>query len=480
MVFQKQWSGIKNLEKGKVQNNKKNNNFKKAYDSRPKPYFSEIINDDKIAAPRVIKESSNNFLGDFDIKRDRYFSSEFVCLEEKKIWNKVWQFACREEDIPSVGDYYVYDILDWSILIVRSEKNKINAFINSCLHRGTQIKPSNSCGYSESLRCPFHGWEWQLNGDLDKIPCDWDFPHINKDKANLYKVKVDTWGGFVFINLDNNSIPLQEYLSVIPEHFRDWDMSNRRKAAHVAKIIPCNWKFAVEAFLEGYHVKETHPQALPYTGDTNCQYDYWGDHISRMMSGLGTPSPNLDLNNISDKDTIESMRDLVSYLDGDLDENIKQIKPREFLAKSMRDILTKSTGVDHSEFSTSEIIDAIQYFVFPNFIPWAGYGVPIVYRFRPNGHDPDSSIFEVILLYESSDKNFESDPNINWLEPDDSWTKAEELGGLGILFDQDEAAFKAGQNGLKASLKKGSTFSLYQESRIRHFHKTIDNYIAQN
>ena len=75
------------MEKGKVQNNKKNNNFKKAYNSHPKPYFSEIINDDKIAAPRVIKESSNNFLGDFDTKRDHYFSSEFFRLEEKNIWN---------------------------------------------------------------------------------------------------------------------------------------------------------------------------------------------------------------------------------------------------------------------------------------------------------------------------------------------------------------------------------------------------------
>jgi len=471
---------MKNSEKEKVRNHKKNNNFKKAFENRSKPYFSEIINNDDIPPPNAINEVSNSFLGDLDIKRDRYFSIDFANLEEKYIWNKVWQFACREEDIPSIGDYYVYDILDWSILIVRSEENKINAFINSCLHRGTQIKPSNSCGYSKSLRCPFHGWEWKLNGDLVDIPCDWDFPHINKDEAKLNRVKVDTWGGFIFINLDSNPISLKKYLSVLPNHFKTWNMAKRRKAAHVAKIVPCNWKFAVEAFLEGYHVKETHPQALPYTGDVNCQYDYWGDHISRMMSGLGAPSPNLDTDNISDEDTIESMKDLVSYLDGDLNQNTNKIKPREFLAKSMRDILTKSTGVDHSKFSTSEIIDAIQYFVFPNFIPWAGYGVPIVYRFRPNGYDPDSSIFEVILLYESSDESAESNPYINWLEPGDSWTKAEELGGLGVLFDQDEAAFKAGQNGLKASSKKGSTFSLYQESRIRHFHKTIDNYIENN
>src|SRR6056300_502977 len=111
---------MKNSEKEKVRNHKKNNNFKKAFENRSKPYFSEIINNDDIPPPNAINEVSNIFLGDLDIKRDRYFSIDFANLEEKYIWNKVWQFACREEDIPSIGDYYVYDILDWSILMLLS------------------------------------------------------------------------------------------------------------------------------------------------------------------------------------------------------------------------------------------------------------------------------------------------------------------------------------------------------------------------
>ena len=198
------------------------------------------------------------------------------------------------------------------------------------------------------------------------------------------------------------------------------------------------------------------------------------------MSGLGTPSPTLNNKKISDSDIIESMKELVSYLEGDLDDShIKEKqKPRDFLSNAMREMLSSATGVSHEKFSTSEIIDAIQYFIFPNFIPWAGYGVPIVYRFRPNGNNPDTSIFEVILLYEIDDNKKETNPEIHWLKSDDSWTAAEELGGLGMLFDQDEAAFRSGQAGLKAGNKKGSTFSLYQESRIRHFHKTIDKYLS--
>ena len=94
----------------------------------------------------------------------------------------------------------------------------------------------------------------------------------------------------------------------------------------------------------------------------------------------------------------------------------------------------------HTNFSTSEIIDAIQYHVFPNFVPWAGYGVPIVYRFRPNANDPKTSIIDVILLQADNNPIQESNPDVNWLDINDSWTKAKELGGLGEIFDQDEAA----------------------------------------
>lgn len=469
------------MEKGRVQNlTKSNKMYSKVLEDRPKPYFQDIIKKDHLKPPSVLTEESCQYIGSDDVDRERYFSKEFHNLEIRNIWNKVWQFACREEDIPLPGDYYVYDIVDQSILIVRTDNGDIKAYYNSCLHRGTQLKPSNSCGFSDILKCPFHGWSWSLDGKIKNIPSDWDFPHVKKEEFSLPEVKLDIWGGFVFINLDKNSIPLKDFLSILPEHFKDWDMSKRRKAAHVAKIVPCNWKFAIEAFLEGYHVGETHPQALPYTGDINCQYDYWGPHVSRMMSGLGTPSPSLKNQKISDSDVIESMQDLVSYLDGDVDKkNInKNEKPRDFLSNTMREMLTSATGVNHKDFSTSEIIDAIQYFVFPNFIPWAGYGVPIVYRFRPNGHNPDTSIFEVILLYENDDEKRETNPGIHWLDEGDSWEKAEELGGLGMLFDQDEAAFRSGQLGLKASNKKGSTFSLYQESRIRHFHKTIDKYLS--
>ena len=96
---------------------------------------------------------------------------------------------------------YVHDIGRRSILIVRTEEG-LKAYHNSCLHRGTKLKPSGSTGWSEQIQCPFHGWTWHLDGTMKRLPCEWDFPHVDKARMTLPEVLVDSWNGFVFINMD--------------------------------------------------------------------------------------------------------------------------------------------------------------------------------------------------------------------------------------------------------------------------------------
>ena len=86
----------------------------------------------------------------------RYISHEYVSKERERLWPAVWQVACRQEDLPEVGDYLEYLIGDQSILIVRSAADRIQAFHNVCLHRGTRLK--SGCGSATELRCMFHAW----------------------------------------------------------------------------------------------------------------------------------------------------------------------------------------------------------------------------------------------------------------------------------------------------------------------------------
>jgi nitrite reductase/ring-hydroxylating ferredoxin subunit len=424
--------------------------------------------------PGHLLEESYEYLGSEDIPVERYISPEYAQLESEKMWSKTWQMVCREEDMPDVGDHVVYDIAHFSIIVMRSAPDKIQAYHNSCLHRGTQLRTEN--GSVPFLRCTFHGWQWNLDGSLKKIPAKWDFPHVDAEKFCLPRCQVGIWGGFVFINIDPDAKPLEEYLEVLPEHFRTWQLENRFKAVHVAKRVPCNWKVALEAFIESYHVTSTHPQLPFYDGDENTQYDIYGDNVNRMINLLGIASPTLgDL----DEQTIAEQFAADMRL-GDTEIEIPEgSTARDAIGDVMRSLMSAGSGVDMSAVSTSDIIDTIEYFLFPNFMPWAGFGIPIVYRFLPDGPDPNKSIMDVMLLAPFP----EGTPRppaakVHWIEGDD-WRQAPELGVLGLAYNQDMHNLSKLQKGLHASQKKTVTLANYQEIRIRHYHKTLEEYLRR-
>ena len=260
---------------------------------RPGPSVQEVFDGDRNPAPAVMRvESPAIGQSSDDVSIARYFAKDWHNREVEQVWRKTWQLACRLEHIPNIGDHVVYDIVHDSLIVVRTGPDEIKAYINSCLHRGTMLRTEGGC--VKQFRCPFHGWTWKLDGALSVIPGQWDFPHVDKDKMNLPEARVGTWGGFVFINFDADAEPLETYLENLPEHFASFNLEDRYVAAHVAKIMPCNWKLAMEAFVEAYHVPFAHGQVLSYYGDSNTQYDVWPGvrHVSRMISVQGVASPS--------------------------------------------------------------------------------------------------------------------------------------------------------------------------------------------
>ncbi|MEL7029234.1 MAG: aromatic ring-hydroxylating dioxygenase subunit alpha, partial [Pseudomonadota bacterium] len=346
----------------------------------PGPSTKDIILADDDDAPAAIVAEAYEFLGDKDIPYSRYTSRAFLELETEKMWSRVWQYACREEHIPDPGDTYVYDVGPYSILVARTDADEIKAYINSCKHRGMQLRPSGSRGCLKQLRCPFHGFTWNLDGSLKEIPCQWDFPHVDEEAFALDEVRVDTWAGFVFVNMDEAAPPLEQYLEVLPDHFKAWGLENRFTTLHIEKILPANWKLAQEAFLEAYHVLATHSQAVKTAGDANAQYDVFGENVTRFVHTLGYPSPHLKTPITQDQ--------IVAALG--LDESHKVPEggtARQVYADYLRGALGEKFGVDLSNVSTTEMIDSIEYHCFPNFFVFPGVSLPMVYRFRPNGDD---------------------------------------------------------------------------------------------
>ena len=435
--------------------------------------FQQLLDDDTHPVPDVLRLESPRFLGDEDVPKERFTSYEWHRKEIDQMWKKVWQFACREDDIARPGDYVIYELAEMSFFVMRQPDGTIKAFPNACLHRGRRLK--DYAGHCSEIRCAFHGFAWTLDGSLHDVPARWDFPHVTDDAFHLPEIKVDTWAGFVMINPDPEAMSLTEYLGPEIAQFDVWDLADRYTEAHVARIVPANWKLAQEAFCEAYHVSGTHPQVLPYLGDTNSQVDIW-DNLSRVITPGGTPSPLLGDDLPSEEDMMRSMLDV--RVDQDLPIRVPEGSTMRAVAAEMSRTRWRAVvGEKVDAMSDAEMMDSLDYTIFPNFHPWGAFN-RIVYRFRPNGDDHRTAIMEVLFL--SPFKSGEEKPRpapVHWLEQHETFSDAPELGMLGKIFDQDLFNMPNMQRGLEATYKPGVTLGNYQEAKVRWLHHKLGEWV---
>lgn len=436
--------------------------------------YQDLLDADTHPVPDVLRLESPKYFGSDDVPIERYISRDWHRREVDQLWSRVWQFACREEHIPDAGDYVIYDIAELSFLVMRQDDGSIKAYPNACLHRGRQLKEYD--GHCSEIRCPFHGFAWTLDGELQDVPAAWDFPHVDQrpDDFTLPECSVGTWAGFVFINPDPDAAPLAEHLGDTVEHFEVWDLENRYVEAQVSRVIEANWKIAQEAFCEAYHVNATHPQILTYLGDVNSQVDVF-ENCSRVITPGGTPSPLLgDDTGLSEQEMLRSMLDV--RIDQDAPFDVPEGRTaREMAAGASRERWRPIVGDHVDQMSDSEMMDSLDYTVFPNFHPWGAFN-RIVYRFRPNGDDHRSCIMEVFFLSPFEGERPPPADEIR-LGVDDPWTDAPVLGMLAKVFQQDVFNMAKVQKGLESTRKPGATFSNYQESKIRWLHTLLGEWV---
>ena len=443
----------------------------------PGPTYQEIILRDSSPPPPAFLEYAYDFLGDVDIPYSHYTSKAFAESEFEQLWPKVWQMACREEHIPEPGDFHVYDIGHLSAIVTRTESGAIKAFFNACMHRGTALKESGASGFCDNFRCPFHGWVYSLDGELVEVPENWDFPHVNSDSHRLRELAIGTWGGFVFVNFDPDAPPLEDFLGVLPDHFADFAIEDRYIETHVCKRLPVNWKAAGEAFMEAYHVKETHAGGREFS-EPITTYDVFGDNVSRFIHTVGAPNPRMP--------TPPTEQELMQQLwgrrgpndSGDCPTLPEGVTARDYYARVVQEQLGAIYDQDFSAYSTAQTLDSIEYFLFPNFFIFPGLSLPMAYRFRPDPKDPDFSYFDLYFLRpKHPDKAAPPPPEPMQLGVEDSYTLAEGLGRLGEVYDQDTDNLYAQTRGFKTCAKGGQTLGNYQEIRIRHLHKRVLDYV---
>ena len=231
------------------------------------------------------------------IPAERYYDTEFFELEKKHVWPHVWQMACRLEEIPEVGDYTVYTILEHSVIMVHT-KDGVKAFKNACRHRGLRLANGpGHCG-EQGFVCPFHGWRWSTEGENTFVFGRHFFDEgvLARAEIDLLPVRVEFWAGCAFINFDENAPDLRTSLGPVADRIDARHGDKLKMDWWCGTVLPTNWKLAMEAFQEGFHTPKTHPQLQQAAPNGNSQFgaDKEGIPINEGLNARETVNQFVD------------------------------------------------------------------------------------------------------------------------------------------------------------------------------------------
>ena len=225
------------------------------------------------------------------LNKKHYTAPSRLDEEWDGIWTRCWLFAGLMLDLPDPGDYFVFSIGRESIVVLRDDETNIRAFYNVCQHRGNRIFTGES-GSVAQVACPYHGWQYALDGRLIEVPDSERFsPSVEKSKRSLKPVNVALWAGMVWVNMDANAAPLENYLGTIIENLAPYQLENMVLAEHQTVLLDANWKTVRDNFLEQYHVDFIHPQHASFVDCCNSTNILWPHgHSATMVEGFLTNS----------------------------------------------------------------------------------------------------------------------------------------------------------------------------------------------
>jgi phenylpropionate dioxygenase-like ring-hydroxylating dioxygenase large terminal subunit len=459
-------------------------NVQRGYGNDERPVIGVLWARDP-AGPTDFMQARGNYEPDNrNVDYRRYYDAAYFQQELEHIWKKQWLYACRDEDIPAIGDRVPFDVGPLSYFIVRTGDDEFKAFYNSCLHRGTLLCSKRESG--DTIRCPYHAWEWNVDGRLKKIPSHWDFGDITRLNGSLPEVKLGRWGGFIFINADPEARPLEESLGVMPAHFKDFAPERRYTKARFRKLMNANWKISQEAFQESYHLFGTHPEGVPFNGDSQSQYDIWTTPtgaIAREAVPSAVPSMHApsDATPAKAAEVFLQVMKYWHYPEAELPVLDPNGDVRAQSSDWHRQVYEQTYGKKNNQ-PDAVMLDNALYFMYPQFCMWLSEGVPFNYQFTPHATDPEKSYFEVRLLmpWKEGEPRPPSSPAVEVGIGESIAEKVPAFSSLATIFDQDMSNMPLIQRGVKAAdpSKPYSRLGTYQESMIQHWNDLMDRQIG--
>jgi nitrite reductase/ring-hydroxylating ferredoxin subunit len=413
----------------------------------------------------------------------RYFDEEFYKLECEHLWPHVWQMACRLEQIPNVGDWVEYKILDKSVIVVKT-KQGVKAFHNACRHRGVQLANGHGNCQAHGFICPFHGWRFNMDGENTFVYAKHLFSERQLDKADLAlrPCRVELWGGCAFINFDDSAPSFRESIGPVADRLEAHGMSKLRSEWWYATVLPANWKVAMEAFMEGYHVMRTHPQlqkASPALYNSMYGQDTGG--IGQAVNQNLTVRQNIQQQFDSLELLSVGMAGMVHAKEVEIARQLLDVELPEDPVKAVpmwyglvQDQITKQLTAkgepvpDLNAVVVSDPVNAVE-FLFPHYFLLPFFSSMSSYRIRPLG--PESCLFELWSLTFAPEGKEPKTPLEPTILPYDSQD-------FPPIPRQDYSNIPLQQKGLHAEGFEFMRLSREKEGLISNYQRLIDGYLS--
>jgi choline monooxygenase len=200
-----------------------------------------------------------------------YTDPRIAQLELQNVFSRAWQAVGRTEQVEKPGQYVTASVAGEPVVAVRGSDGKLRAFYNVCRHHAMTVM-NEPCGHAQHMRCPYHGWTYNLEGELRGMTEFEGVCNFDRAQNGLVPIRVETWENFVFVNLDPHAASLPEFLGALVDLAKPLGFGGLQFVERRSYTLNCNWKVYVDNFLDGgYHVPHMHKglnSVLDYTNYT--------------------------------------------------------------------------------------------------------------------------------------------------------------------------------------------------------------------
>ncbi len=427
-------------------------------------------------APPFLPRKPIPVIGYQRIDGTRFHSREFMEREWEHVWTKAWHVGCHISELAEPGEFRVHTLGKESLLFVRGDDGELRGFFNICQHRGNVLCQVNA-GMVDKFTCPYHGWQWNKDGSLHLLARPELFGQyrngVPKGELDLPQIRTDTWGGWLWFNLDPHAIDLRDYLGEAGRHLESYELEKFQLIDHKSFEWNGNWKHAHDAFNESYHFEALHTDFMNITEGYDVPIELLGMH-SRMINFNLTVSELL--NNADELTALrEKFLGIGTLVPKDYKGSLRDVHLEVIKAKrAMQD----RTHLPYKRMNDEQLVHQYHYTFFPSATFTQTPEMSILFRYRPHPTDPNFCYYDFLITEHRAPGS--PPPAVNH-----RLYRHDELTDYGAAFEGTFDPFLANvlkEDGSNMPTMQQGTGSMGfrgmvlgdQEVRIRHFHNQID------